>query len=304
VHDGIAPKVFRRLRFRHAQLALLERLTRSHEVHEELVACYNERAKGAISAPAAQPATNGAAAVENGSPEPGEKAAPEGAQGAAAGRPAAHDGTACRGPGEASLSPGLRAYHLAVTDLFVEKALAYLEDQAKTYRTLGLVAYCAAFLFFGFGGYMAVAGMVYASEDGSLTSYLPLVAKFVRAFTGYGMVVLAAVVLLRFGKAMLDQAERLMERRHALRQGRLFIHLNDGRLTIEQMEKAFTWNASQANAFGNMPTEAQAPWGAVAKELAHLAPEILRTAYETTLRQNAKGKEKDETSGGPSSGHG
>jgi len=77
---------------------------------------------------------------------------------------------------------------------------------------------------------------------------------------------------------MLDQAERLLERRHALRQGRLFVHLHNGDLTIDDMEKAFQWNVTQPNAFSHMSTDAKAPWGVVTSELIKAGAEVAKTA--------------------------
>jgi hypothetical protein len=113
---------------------------------------------------------------------------------------------------------------------------------------------------------------------------------FSRGFTAYGMAVLVAVMLWRYGKAMLDQCERIMERRHALRQGRLFVHLNDGHLDIDEMEKAFNWNQSQSNAFAHLKDDAQAPWGAVAKELARSVPELVKAGIRATAKEEDKAK--------------
>ena len=236
-----------------------------------------------------------------------------------------------------AISPQLRAYRLAVTDLFVEKALGYLEKQAKGYAFGGKIAYFFALAVVIFGTLFAFTQMlginigrpdnsafikelesqtkgpldlvsshllqpgikqrqavVLMSTDSVLTFdqkamllyHVPFwqygLLAFTRAFTAYGMLVLIAVGLWRFGKAMLDQAERLMERRHALRQGRLFVHLNDGQLTIDQMDKAFNWNVSQTNAFAQLLTEAQAPWGTVAKETVRATPEIIKAVGSLT----------------------
>lgn len=93
-------------------------------------------------------------------------------------------------------------------------------------------------------------------------SWHDLLMGFVKAFTFYGLLVLGAVVLKRFGKALIDQSERLLNRRHALREGRLYLHLKDGRVsTVEEFDQAFNWNATQGNAFADINTEAQSPWG-------------------------------------------
>lgn len=242
-HDKIAIRVFRRLRLRHVQLA-----KGVEEAHKHLV-------------------RDGIKATTESSAVLADASTPSG------------------GRNTAPISAETRAYRLAVTDLFVEKALDYLEDQALHYRRLGYGANIVAVLAVITGAVIAAyqAGFL---RTGGLLSYLEghffnpnwqyLVMSFTRAFTAYGMIVLIAVGLWRIGKAMLDQAERLMERRHALRQGRLFVHLNDGQLSIQNLEKAFNWNVSQSNAFANIPTHAQAPWGAVAKEIIGTIPDLVR----------------------------
>lgn len=181
-----------------------------------------------------------------------------------------------------TLPPGLRSYHLAVTDLFVEKALAYLEQQSFIYRTSGVVVNIISFLIISAGAVIANIRMF--SPGPSPTSWQPMLWSFTRGFTAYGMIVLLAVALWRFGKALLDQGERLMERRHALRQGRLFVHLHEGPLTIDEMETAFNWNANHSNAFGNIPTEAQAPWGVVLKEMARGLPNAFKAGVDVATK--------------------
>ncbi|HLP48402.1 MAG TPA: hypothetical protein VK469_20850 [Candidatus Kapabacteria bacterium] len=224
------------------------------------------------------------------------------------------------------MPPALRAYHLAVTDLFVEKAQAYLEAQAHKYSLWGYIANILAILIIGSGAGFAIYQMVNFGNPHSFTNqaianahaidlandktatptkypdsskvtaadinaneytWQYLILAFTKAFTAYGMIVLIAVGLWRFGKAMLDQAERLLERRHALRQGRLFVHLSDGRLTIEELEKAFNWNMTQNNAFADIKTEAQAPWGVVLKELIRIMPEIIKNANSNADKTKA-----------------
>jgi hypothetical protein len=52
--------------------------------------------------------------------------------------------------------------------------------------------------------------------------------------------------------------------------------LHDGELGIDEMEKSFEWNVSLPNAFSKLPTEAQAPWGSVLKELVNKVPEWIK----------------------------
>ena len=234
------------------------------------------------------------------------------------------------------------AYRYSVVDLFVEKAIVILENQARPYKFFGVAATVTASLIILFGMVLASiqSGIAYdackavniefcgkVSQSGSeykskneaeqeliLESYQniakegiatmqkeknlsnkneaiikalidretnlawkDMTVSFIKSFTFYGLLVLSAVFLQRYGKALLDQSERLLDRRHALRQGRLYLHLKDGRFkNVEEMEKAFNWNDSRQNAFADINTEAQAPWGTVFKEMIHMIPEIAK----------------------------
>ena len=182
------------------------------------------------------------------------------------------------------------AYHLAVTDLFVEKALAYLENQEKQYKRHGNILFILALFSITFGvivadcqmfpegfickwlsaqysghfnsvfppindnGETILSNLIKAKQGDALWGFVAL--SVVRAFAIYGIIALIAAALLKQGKAFLDQAERIAEKMHALRQGRLFVHLRFGKeITIDDFEKAFNWNLSQENAFTNMSTE-------------------------------------------------
>ncbi len=110
-------------------------------------------------------------------------------------------------------------------------------------------------------------------------SWKEVLANFVKSFTFYGLLVLSAVILKRFGKAMLDQSERLYNRRHALREGRLYLHLQNGIVeTVEEFDKVFNWNATQNNAFADIPTDAQAPWGTALKEALNIIPKTVEAS--------------------------
>ncbi len=191
------------------------------------------------------------------------------------------------------------AYRLATTDLFVEKAIIYLEKDYEDYKSWGKSLTKLSFLPLVIGVLVSAFIGYYLYFPHVLSQFFPLpspppppspdklseclagivcfiqlnnsdwpgiVSKFVAAFTFYGFLVLVSVSCWRHTKVMMDQLERLKERRHSLRQGRLFIHLNEGKVSIDELEKAFEWNVSRGNAFATMQTEASAPWGSVVKE--------------------------------------
>jgi hypothetical protein len=277
-HDRIAQKAYRRLRLRYAQLIEAEEEARQYKVHADLLREW--------------PLVIGRASLS----ESQARDSSTQDRGKSTGNGSGREDKAGRGAGDGRIiAPHLRAYRLAVTDLFVEKAIVCLEETSSAYRWKGLLAYILAFGFIGFGVALSVWGGPSSRNSPAtlgitLSSSQQLGVLLMRSFTMYGMIVLAAVSLWRFGKAMLDQAERLMERRHALRQGRLFVHLVDGCLRVEEMEKAFNWNQSQSNAFGHMKTEAQAPLGAITAETIRSFAEIAKAIQAAKSSTDDAGK--------------
>lgn len=201
-----------------------------------------------------------------------------------------------------------RIYKLSVTDLFVEKAIHLLDVQANQYKKYGMLAFAIASCIIIVGVFIAAtqANVIPLDVVQSYNNnHMPVVdsslitkdnlkdymssqqsfavinafMSFAKSFTFYGLLVLSAVFLKRYGKASLDQAERIHDRRHALRQGRLYIHLKDGNIkTVDELEKAFNWNSSQNNAFADINTEAQAPWGNALKEIVNIIPKVIESS--------------------------
>jgi hypothetical protein len=66
------------------------------------------------------------------------------------------------------------------------------------------------------------------------------------------------------------------------------------------METAFNWNANHSNAFGNIPTEAQAPWGVVLKEMARGIPSAFKAGVNvaTTGKMGYYVQETEQTETG------
>jgi hypothetical protein len=189
-------------------------------------------------------------------------------------------------------------YRLGITDLFVEKAQYHLEDRAGRYKSLGYSMYGVAVLLFAFGAAIAVTNMFQFCPQLQVTSkasdWINLLEHFLRAFSAYGFIVLTAVVLARGARACLDQRERLLAKRHSLRQGRLYLHLTGGRVTIDDLERAFDWNRDQHNAFTHMTTDAKAPFGAALDELIKIIPELVKTGVAVAEKKG--GGERPSTS--------
>lgn len=252
----------------------------------------------------------------------------------------------------------MRTYNLAVTDLFVEKALSYLGQSERWHRKIGIACFCAAFFVLSTGALCAFDNLhglprlpkeVYSSENNQKTNNSKLgmdsdahikidkpfeleghmtfgspknsvkeddkkgstpdatstgkgtverppaniieaVYVFTKSFTAYGMVVLLAVILLKAGAALMSQYEKILARRHALRQGRLFVHLNGGRITIDELKDAFNWNADISSPFSDINFDAQAPWGRVSKDMFQSLADVGKAGIDAVKSVKTGGK--------------
>ncbi len=146
---------------------------------------------------------------------------------------------------------------LAVTDVFVEKAQYHLTQR-------GVLSYILAILFMMLTAAIAWAFLIYIGPT-NLTSdrinalnslnnnglILAIIQKLVS-----GTVFLAGIYLsASFARAFLHEGTILFSRRHALRFGRLYVYLSDGKLTGEDLREAFGWNFSPSTAFTRVKPE-------------------------------------------------
>ncbi len=184
---------------------------------------------------------------------------------------------------DAGARAGATQFRLAVTNLFVEKAQYHLEERADQYQKLGLTLYAVSVFCLACGTVLSIYKYLKlgSAADTRLALEWPeLIFRFIVAFTSFGLVVLLAVTLAKGAKACYDQRERLLTRRHSLRQGRLFLHLNAGLCSVEEMQKVFDWNNSQTNSFTDLNVDAKAPWGNVVQELVKIIPDLVKTGVE------------------------
>jgi hypothetical protein len=74
-----------------------------------------------------------------------------------------------------------------------------------------------------------------------------------------GSIFLAGIVVpIGIARAFFHEASVLYARRHALRFGRLFVHLNDGDVTSDQLKDMFSWNMQPSSAFAKIEAEKSA----------------------------------------------
>jgi len=142
---------------------------------------------------------------------------------------------------------------LASTDVFVEKAQKFLSSRAWWYFILGSFTGLAAIA-------VPVSSAVYlftvkikdilelqAGEKeigGAMLAALILKASSATAFLGA-----ATYFLVSISRAFLHEATVLYGRRHALRFGRLYVYIKNGKVSFKELEQAFNWSKEFPTAF-------------------------------------------------------
>lgn len=125
-----------------------------------------------------------------------------------------------------------------------------------------------------------------------------LLLTFLLGLTAYGFIVMTAVAFARGARACFDQKERLLAKRHSLRQGRLYLQLKGGNVTIEELDRAFNWNHEQLNAFTHMATDAQAPMGQLIQEIVKIVPDLVKTGVVAAKDTKGEKASSGDTTGG------
>ena len=160
---------------------------------------------------------------------------------------------------------GGAAPELSFVDVFVEYAQDRLTLKANVFYAFGVALAIAVALILGYA-YQHVSGsdvmLLFAQLEVSRRSLDPLVLFFV-FMRNVGLAALVgggAYFLGSLSTACLHEATILLNRRHALRQGRLYMYLKligapggspepAEALTVDELEQAFGWNLQSSTAF-------------------------------------------------------
>lgn len=182
---------------------------------------------------------------------------------------------------------------IAATELFVEKAQTMLTYRARCFLMGGVVC---GMMAMGILGYLALhldctslldvfkdllstvstGANVVTSVDTKI-----VIVQLVKSSTLAALVIGMAVFLGDLSKSFFHESTVLYNRRHALRFGRLYVYVRGGKVTLDELQRAFHWNDEFSTAFKNIKTEIQAP----ADKLFDKMGEVLRA-----VTKNADGK--------------
>jgi hypothetical protein len=199
------------------------------------------------------------------------------------------------GPSGIGELPSGRTLDLAATDLFVEKAQKKLTDRADSFFRMGYLAagfaviilICTATVVWRRPINQVVGG--YSPKDLTAAYITIILAKS----TTFGALIASAVALLIYiCRACLHEGTVCVNRRHAMRFGRLFIYLSKGTLDLKDLEKAFKWSDEFTTAFKDMNPDRvgpKSPFAAIATALKKTAKRLKKT----TKTSRAKDKDLD-----------
>jgi hypothetical protein len=136
---------------------------------------------------------------------------------------------------------------LAATDLFVEKAQQVLTSRAERNFRWGVVTTIAIVTILSVGG--VVAGITLLRPPPKDTATSVVVLRLLQS-TGFGAFLYATVkYLIGLARSFFHENQALLNRRHSLRFGRLYVYLMNGNVGLADLTEAFQWNAESGSAF-------------------------------------------------------
>ncbi len=128
-------------------------------------------------------------------------------------------------------------YQIAVMNILVEEAQQKLHIQAlrQFFWGVGLALVAVLLLICG-----CIVNGVYIGTSQATNAYL-LASHIVLGVSTTSVLILAVVFMMQLSRAALHESTINFSRLHGLRFGRLYVYLFAGKLTYEQIEKAFGW---------------------------------------------------------------
>lgn len=192
----------------------------------------------------------------------------------------------------------LQAKNLVLVDLFVQKDVRALEKRAFWFQIIGILLYLVTLSVFSLAVIISLDTLLNKERDKHiidikesfyLIDWSVPIQNFIISFTVYGLLILLGVTAWKHGKAYFDQAERLYAKRRTNRFLRLYIHLNHGKLTLDELVSILEL-ADNKNAFTDIKAEAKAPWGNVINELIQSNTEIVKSMTKGTKDLTVKNK--------------
>lgn len=146
---------------------------------------------------------------------------------------------------------------ISATDVFVEKAQLILTFRARCLFAIGATMACLALVFS-----LLIANEIWTHnifemfKQNELNGY-SLTLVMIKASSAGGFAAGAIIFMVSLSRAMLHEATVLLSRRHALRFGRLLVHMESEPTSTSDLIEAFKWSDEFKSAFKDIkPTQA------------------------------------------------
>ncbi len=175
--------------------------------------------------------------------------------------------------GEGSWDSGV-LLKLAATDVFVEKAQRKLTSKATALRWLGILASVLLLSSLGFAAWRVAGSSLKDTLGEETLNGYSLTFVIVKALSFGGFVFTAVYFLGELARALLHESTVLLNRRHALRFGRLSVYMKRGDVDIETLQKIFQWNDEFTTAFKDI--QPQTLKSAGLGQMAELPPKVIK----------------------------
>jgi hypothetical protein len=178
-------------------------------------------------------------------------------------------------------------FALASTDVFVEKAQSVLTRRSSQMILSGILATAATSV-------ILIYAIVQVLSQTSLSAEKltwPLVTVRLFQTTALGAFLLIGVKLLvHLSRSFFHEGLALLERRHAMRFGRLYVYLAKGKVDLRKLEAAFHWNKETRTSFLDMKPElvAETLLHKAFGEVGKLPPSIIKALAGTARRSLRK----------------
>lgn len=185
-----------------------------------------------------------------------------------------------------------QVFALASTDLFVEKAQRVLTRRYRTLFTMGVVVTIMTLSVLALALYHASGQLDKVIDSTIELSNQILILRIFQATAFTAFLLVAVKLLISLGRSFFHEALCLVERRHALRFGRLYVYLKRGDIEDEGLEEAFQWNKESKTSFLDMKPEvvAETLLHKIVEAFGKLPPETIKALSDKRSKRRKKKK--------------
>lgn len=207
----------------------------------------------------------------------------------------AADGKLCR---------PLANLEMSATDVFLEKAQYHLTDRALRFQRYAQLALLAGVLILAMAiyyyGFYKNLDSIELDAANWKKPYIGLTLFVTRSATLAALFGFSIAMCVSFARAFFHESTTLLNRRHSLRFGRLYVYLKLGgiqvpselskarkALSVTELEEAFGWNRETSTAFKEIKTELnmESPFGRLMAMFEKLPRQIIEAMKDNREKE-------------------